>query len=56
MITKIQIGPQKIWEPKTEEAKGANNVILKVINNNIVEEIEKNRSRPIVYNTSGYEF
>lgn len=56
MITKILIGYQKIWEPETKEAKEINNIILKVINKSIVEEIEKNRSQSTVYSTSEYEF
>lgn len=39
MTNKAQIGPQKIWEPETEEEKKKNDAILKVINENIVDEV-----------------
>lgn len=55
MTTKAQIGPQKIWEPETEAEKEANNAILKVINENIVAEVEKKRSQATIYDTLEYE-
>lgn len=47
MTTKAQIGLQKIWEPETEEEKKKNDVILKVVNENIVDEVQKKGVKPL---------
>lgn len=47
MTTKAQIGLQKIWEPEMKEEKKKNDVILKVINENIVDEVQKTGVKPL---------
>lgn len=42
-MTKAQIDPQRIWEPETEAEKEAKNPIPKVIDENIVLEVQKEK-------------
>ena len=55
MTTRAKMGPQKIWESETEVEKEANNTILKVINENIVAEVQKKRSQATIYGIPEYE-
>ena len=55
MTTNAQIGNQKIQWIEIESRKKANNAILKLINENIIAELEKKRSPIRIYNTLKYK-
>lgn len=54
MTTKTQIGPQKICESETE-GKKKNNTILKVIKENIIDEVKKEKSPATIFKTPEYQ-
>lgn len=51
---KVQIGPQKIWKLEMKEEKKKNDAILKIIKENILDEVKQKRSQATIFRTPEY--